>query len=200
MGEIVWTVDPHTEADPVATLVQLLVAFGNMAGRGAISSSAATRHYLNLFTTPGWSARPGRKGSSWDVVRWLLSRPSTPNGRTIRIQGGLVCGEGLIYHVRDPVSGGSDVGRAEEKNGPSPGTRVVIDREGVADKRLLIVETELSRVMKAMNRDNNTLSDVIRQAWESGNLRTMAKQFPAKATDAHISIVAHTTRPTSTGT
>ena len=34
-GEIVQTIAPHTEADPVAILAQLLVAFGAAVGRGA---------------------------------------------------------------------------------------------------------------------------------------------------------------------
>ena len=34
-GEIVGTMEPHTEADPVALLGSLLCAFGNAIGRGA---------------------------------------------------------------------------------------------------------------------------------------------------------------------
>ena len=34
-GEIVQAIAPHTEADPVAVLVQLLVACGALIGRGA---------------------------------------------------------------------------------------------------------------------------------------------------------------------
>lgn len=45
-----------------------------------------------------------------------------------------------------------------------------------------------------MGRDGNTLSAVIRQAWDSGNLRTMTKNSPAEATGAHISIIGHITK------
>ena len=34
-GEIVHAIEPHTEADPVAVLINLLCAFGNAIGRGA---------------------------------------------------------------------------------------------------------------------------------------------------------------------
>src|SRR5262249_33228771 len=44
------------------------------------------------------------------------------------------------------------------------------------------------------SREGNTLSPTIRAAWETGNLRTLVKNSPARATDAHISIVAHITR------
>ena len=40
---------PHTEADPVAILTQLLVAFGAAAGRGAWFQVEATRHHPNEF-------------------------------------------------------------------------------------------------------------------------------------------------------
>src|SRR5262245_45377948 len=45
-----------------------------------------------------------------------------------------------------------------------------------------------------MAREGNTLSPVIRCAWDSGDLKTMVKNSPAKATKAHISIVGHITR------
>ena len=49
LGEIVNTIAPHTEADPVAILTQLLVAFGAAVGRGAWFQVEATRHHPNEF-------------------------------------------------------------------------------------------------------------------------------------------------------
>src|SRR5262249_11417563 len=43
-------------------------------------------------------------------------------------------------------------------------------------------------------RDGNTLSAVIRHAWDDGRLQILTKNSPAKATNAHISINAHITR------
>jgi hypothetical protein len=45
-----------------------------------------------------------------------------------------------------------------------------------------------------MDRDSNTLSPVLREAWDSGNLAVLTKTSPAHATDAHISVIAHITR------
>ena len=59
------------------------------------------------------------------------------------------------------------------------------------DKRLLVVETELVSAFKVAARDGNTLSPVIRQAWETGTLRTLTRNNPLTATDAHISIIGH---------
>jgi Protein of unknown function (DUF3987) len=185
-GEIVRLADPHTEADPVAVLIQFLLAFGNMIGRGPHFVVGATRHYLNLFAVLVGPTAVGRKGSSWDIVEMIL-RGMDPDWARHRVQSGLVSGEGLIYHVRDPKE---ERPAKPGKNPPEAGT----GDPGVIDKRLLVIESELSRTLKAMNRDSNTLSDVIRQAWERGNLGTMARNNGVVATDAHISIIAHTTQ------
>src|SRR5437868_8098559 len=49
LGEIVTRIAPHTEADPVAILTQLLVAFGAAVGRGAWFTVEATRHHPHEF-------------------------------------------------------------------------------------------------------------------------------------------------------
>ena len=49
LGEIVNRIAPHTEADPVAILTQLLVSFGAAVGRGAYFQVEATRHHGNQF-------------------------------------------------------------------------------------------------------------------------------------------------------
>jgi hypothetical protein len=43
-GEFVATIFPHTEADRAALLVQMLVAFGNIIGRGPYFVAESTRH------------------------------------------------------------------------------------------------------------------------------------------------------------
>src|SRR5262249_53469023 len=40
----------------------------------------------------------------------------------------------------------------------------------------------------------NILSAVLRQAWESGELGTLTKNNPTRATGAHISVIGHITR------
>src|SRR5436189_281505 len=48
-GEIVRSIEPHTEADPAALLLTLLAALGNLIGPGPYAQVEATRHGLNLF-------------------------------------------------------------------------------------------------------------------------------------------------------
>jgi hypothetical protein len=81
----------------------------------------------------------------------------------------------------------------KEKGKPAEYKTVVID-DGVLDKRLLVIESEFANVLKVGTREGNILSAVIRSAWEDGNLRTMTKNSPARATDGHISLVGHITR------
>ena len=49
-------------------------------------------------------------------------------------------------------------------------------------------------MLKVMSREGNTLSPVIRQAWDDGALQTLTKNSPMKAKDAHVSIVGHITK------
>src|SRR6476619_2968910 len=48
-GEIVCTMAPQTEADPVALLLQLLVYTGNAIGRGPYFQVGKDKHFTNLF-------------------------------------------------------------------------------------------------------------------------------------------------------
>src|SRR5262249_25271269 len=47
--------------------------------------------------------------------------------------------------------------------------------------------------LSVMERHGNTLSPVIRNAWDGQKLQTLTKASPLKATGAHISIIAHIT-------
>jgi hypothetical protein len=189
-GKMVAALDEHTEADPVATLVQILTTFSNMIGRGPHFAVGADLHYLNLMIALVGPTASGRKGSSLGIARFGID-PFDPDWAKACIKSGLVSGEGLIHHVRDAVYKDEDV---REKGGRVIGQQRVMADPGVSDKRLLVIESEMSRVLKAMNRESNTLSDVIRQAWDSGRLATMGKHEASIATDAHVSIIAHVTR------
>jgi hypothetical protein len=69
------------------------------------------------------------------------------------------------------------------------------DPEHPRDRRLLIVQAEFASTLKVMSREGNTLSAILRSAWDSDVLRTLVKRDPQIATDAHISLVGHITRP-----
>ncbi len=93
-GDIVRRIEPHTEADPVALLVQTLVAFGNVIGRHAHAIADGSRHYTNLNTVLVGETAKGRKGTAWQHVRRLFA--AADKGWSERIVNGLSSGEGLI--------------------------------------------------------------------------------------------------------
>jgi len=178
-GDFVQTVLPETESDPVALLAQFLLYFGNCAGHTSYLPVEASKHTTNINLILVGNTAGGRKGTSEAQVRRVFESTDTVWAGS-RIQSGLSSGEGLIHAVRDPL--------ATKDNAES--AHVVADA-GVEDKRLLIVETEFSSVLKVATRAGNLLTGIIRQAWDSGNLRLMTKNSPAAATDAHISVLGH---------
>jgi len=95
---------------------------------------------------------------------------------------GLSSAEGLIYRVRDLTEG---LNRKGERG---------ITDEGVADKRLFVVEEEFASVLTVMSREGNNLSPVLRAAWDRGDLATMTRINPLKSTAAHITIIGHITK------
>ena len=189
-GEIVRLIDPHTEADPVALLLQFLTAFGNIIDRGAYIVADGARHYMNLFGVLVGETSKGRKGTSWQQIAGLLDRVD-PIWRQNCVKSGLSSGEGVIFHVRDPLMGLKD---GKKGGAAEPGGEMVVKDPGVADKRLFILEGEFANVLKVMAREGNTLSPVIRHAWDGSTLQTLTKNSPYCATGAHVSICGHITR------
>ena len=188
IGKIVNAITPHTEADPAALLFQFLTAFGNVIGRNAHFTAEAVKHFLKLFCLLVGDTSKGRKGTSWGYIKRIFQTIDVEwAGRN---ESGLTSGEGLIWAVRDPIEKQEPI---KEKGKVTGYQRVIVD-EGVEDKRLLVIEAEFASVLQVMGRDSNTLSAVIRNAWDDGDLSTMTKNSPAKASNAHISINAHITK------
>lgn len=169
-GAIVQKIAPHTEADPAAILTQLIVCCGALIGRDAYFQVEATRHHPNEFLVLVGDSAKARKGSSFDHVARLLAQadPAFP----ARLSTGLSSGEGLIWTVRDPA-------------GQDP---------GAIDKRLLVIEPEFASVLKSTGRELSTLSPTLRSAWDGRPLALLTRTAPARATEAHISIIGHITQ------
>jgi hypothetical protein len=180
-GDAVRTIDPHTEADPVAILIQLLAYFGNIVGRNQHYRVEGDYHRSNIYAVLVGDTSKGRKGTSAGRVR-SIARHADQRWVDERIKNGLSSGEGLINEVRD-----------ERKIfNPTKQETEIVDA-GVADKRLLVAEAEFANALAVMERAGNNLSPVIRAAWEGLTLSTMTKNSPLTATGGHISIVGHIT-------
>ncbi len=190
VGKLVMAIEPHTEADPVAIFSQVFCGLGNTIYRGSYFSVEGDTHYLNLFFSLVGETAKGRKGTSWGHSRNTLASID-PEWASERIMSGLSSGEGLIWQVRDPII--KKKTQRDKKTGEYI-TEDFIEDPGVDDKRLLIIESELATALRVLSREGNTLSPIIRQAWDGGSLQSLTKNSPAKATGAHISIIGHITR------
>jgi hypothetical protein len=178
-GEIVGLVEPHTEADPAAVLLQVVTMAGSVFGRGPHFRVEADRHGTNIYSVLVGESSRSRKGSSRGHAQQAIGL-ADPEWASECVQSGLSSGEGLIHAVRDPTTKTVD------------GEEVITD-PGVTDKRLLLVEPEFASTLRVMGRDGSTLSAALRQAWDGGDLRVLTRNNPLKAAGTHISVIGHIT-------
>jgi hypothetical protein len=180
-GEIVQTISPHSEADPVALLIQMLTCAGNMVGRRFYYLVEADRHHANLFTVLVGASSKARKGTSHGRIL-SVAVEADPQWVADRNKGGLSSGEGLINEVRDAVVKWNAKEKQFEEVDP-----------GIVDKRLNVVEAEFASALAVMERAGNTLSPLLRKAWDGGKMNTLTRSSPLEASNAHISIIGHIT-------
>jgi hypothetical protein len=184
LGDIVRAFAPTTEAAPPAISSQLLACCGNLIGNNANYLIGKTRHHTALNVVIVGKTSKARKGTAFDLVHPILGEVD-PIWAKNNLATGLSSGEGVVWAVRDPIV---------EADPTSPSGTKIID-PGVADKRLLIYTQELGETLGVMKRIGNTLSAVIRMAWDGTKpLGTLTKNSRARATGYHISIIAHITQ------
>jgi hypothetical protein len=180
-GEIVdLTTDPkHSELCREAVLVQFLVSFGNMLGRGPYMWQEAT-HHTNEFVAIVGKTSSGAKGGSIKAVKSLL-RSVDDDYVMNNAGGGFQSGEAVVEAIKDD----SEIIKENGDTNEIP---------GVEDKRLLIIEEELSRLLKLGARQGSILSEVMRLAFDSDiHLKARSKKYPLEASFPHISLIGHIT-------
>jgi hypothetical protein len=174
LGEMVRFIEPHSEADPAAILIQALVAFGSVVGRSPRWVVEDDVHHMNLFALVVGDTAAGAKGLSWSRVRGTFAAVDSAWADGC-VRWGLSSGEGLIAALKEPDP--AKVG--------APGMVI-------PDKRLLVLETEFGKTLKVMQREHNTLSAMLRQLWETGDVSVLTRE-PVSARDGHVSIIGHIT-------
>lgn len=188
-GEVIRAIEPHTEASNAALLTQLLVRFGSQIGRIPYFRAEAVRHHTNEFAVIVGPTAKGRKGSSDSQISRIFE-PIEPEFRARNRQHGLSSGEGLIWAIRDAIEETSPI---KEKGKFTGQYETVIKDRGIEDKRMLVIEAEFGSTLRIMARDGNSLSAIIRCAWDGDTLKSLTKNNQACATDPHVSIVGHCT-------
>jgi len=189
-GDIVDAINPNCEADPIAVLAQILALVGCAVGRGVYFQVGDTRHHPNIFTVICGTTAKGRKGTSYDPVESLMRQAAAAFIDNC-VKSGLSSGEGIVHTVHDQITSREKVPQGGK--GKPPVYATVVKFENVADKRLFLIEQEFAAARAAMQRPGNTLSPVLRLAWDGRKLGTVAKTNPETATGAHISLVGHIT-------
>ena len=178
----------NSEADPAAVLFTFLVRFGVEVGRNPFFMVGDTVHHGRLDCVVVGDSSKSRKGTSEKPVNSLFSLNSLPDSKTQGYTsartspGPFSSGEGVIYKVRDQVESWNTKEQKTEITDP-----------GVIDKRLFICDEEFNNVLANVKREGNTLSMVIRKAWDDGTFEPLTKNSRMSATNAHIGWVCHIT-------
>lgn len=108
--------------------------------------------------------------------------------------GPLSSGEGVIYAIRDASDKLVKI-KEKDATGKETGKEIEVPEDsGVTDKRLLVVDGELGSAFKVMQREGNTLSAIVRTAWDGGDIEPLTKNSRIRVTRPHLCIAGHITR------
>lgn len=189
-GEVVRLIEPHTEADRVALLVSFLSELSAMLNRGPHLILDGSYHPLLFWPVLVGQSSKSRKGTAGRRIETLLSLADEGWTRG-ECKGTLSSGEGLAFAVRDAMHKEEPL---KERGRPTGEIVTICVDPGIEDKRLFLVQSEFGSVLKIMAREGNSLSGVLRDAWDGLTLAPMTKANRVRATDPHIGIVAHVTQ------
>jgi len=178
-GEFTRLATRSSEGDPAAVLATFLVRVAVEFGNGPTLHVGDTMHKARLTAVLVGDSSKSRKGTSSHPVLRLFEQVEN---KARYSPGPFSSGEGIINAVRDKVEKWIDKDQAY----------VVVD-PGEPDKRLFVLDEEFAGAMAQTKREGNTLSMVIRNAWDNGNLDPLTKTNKIKATNAHVGWVSHIT-------
>ena len=191
-GELTESVEPYSEADPAGILLHCLLASGVMIGSEPRVNVEHAPHYARTNLLVVGLTAGGRKGTAYAPIRYVLSQIDE-SFVLKRVKSGLSSGEGLIYQVRDAQYEKEPIRAAGHRTGDILGYQDRLVDPGEPDKRLLITESEFASTLTVMQRQGNTLSPIIRDCFDHGNLSPLTKKDRMTATKAHVGIIGHIT-------
>jgi hypothetical protein len=189
-GDVVRLYEPHTEADPVALLASCLAEVGAMVGRAPHLILDGGYHPLLFWPVLVGKSSKSRKGTADKRIDALCQLVDDHWTRG-ECKGTLSSGEGLAFAVRDAQYKEEPV---KQGGKPTGDMQTVLVDSGVEDKRLFLVQSEFGAVLRVMEREGNSLSGVLRDAWDGKDLMPMTKANRIRASSPHIAIVGHVTR------
>jgi hypothetical protein len=169
-GDFVRLVELHTEADPVALLGNFLVGTGVLFGREAYAVADGRKHYPVESLLVAGQTGSGRKGTATGRVMPVLE--AVEEDFSSSVLSGLSSGEGLI-------------------KGISPAEGAIVLPGDV--RRFLALLPEFASLLTVMKREGNTLSAILREAWDCNRLRVLTRKEPLDVDNVNLSIIAHVT-------
>ena len=178
-GDVVDAIGEVSEAHPAALLFHFLAMFGAMVGRGPHYVADGADHHARLHVAIVGDTAKARKGSALAQVRRIAGRVDKKFCDE-QIVAGFGSGEAIVDEVRDPRTVTNRKGEKEVL-------------PGAEDKRLLVVEPELARLLVVAGRDGSTIAHILRSAWDGDRLAVRSRANPAIATDAHVVVIGHIT-------
>lgn len=166
-GDFTRLVEPHTEADPVALLLNFLIASGVLFGREVYAVADGKQHYPVEFLLVAGQTGAGRKGTASARTLPVMERVEQ-DFYSQRVLSGLSSGEGLIKGI-SPKDGELGV------------------------RRFLALLPEFASLLSVMKRDGNTMSAILREAWDCTRLRVLTRKEPLDVDNVNLSVIAHVT-------
>lgn len=163
LGEITQAVASSTEADPIGIFGTLLVMFGVACGGGRTFYQGSQQRANLSVLLAGETGFRGRKGTGLDIGRAVF-RMAYPDLEALWLVG-VASGEAIAGHLQR--------------------------HEG--EERVLIVESEFGRLLTVMNRQDSTLSPVLRNAWDGVPLGHARSRDESLVTKHHVGMVGHIT-------
>jgi Protein of unknown function (DUF3987) len=173
-GDIVRTLDPVTEADPVAVLLNVLALFGAHVGLRPHMRVEGSAHRAIVWPVVVGRTSRARKSTARSRAQAVFDGIDSP----LKPLSGFGSGEKLIERVSDAVYNVA-------------GELI----SGSTDRRLVVSEDEFSMVLKAANREGSNMSGILRDAWDGKQLahRTLGRG-DVVASNPHIVVSAAITR------
>ena len=179
LGEIISSVEPHTEGDSAAIALNLVAQLGNMAGRSAWVAGGSKPLYQNLNLLVIGDSSSGAKGegaAATDLITAGVDEEWFNNCRPDEINSG----EGLKKMFAD-----------YEGVAISDGEAQAVPEQ---DKRRFVELQEFSICFTANNREGSTLSEAIRKLWDCPlTTGSNVSKNPFKGTNPYLSMFGHIT-------
>jgi hypothetical protein len=170
IGDYLHLVEGETEAHPAAIGAHLIPCVGTMLGR-SVCYAPDVQYPATYWAVVGPTSTAA-KGAALKVALALIKevRPEFLMRHSI---SGIGSGETLVYEMRDA-------------EGPE---------DDPVETRRIVLNAELSRVLKVVRKDGSILGDVLREAYDGLPLRHSAAQGKKRAVSSnhHLSIVGSIT-------